>query len=68
MSDDHYTESLFAKREVPIPTVAIYQESFESSEFTPKQSGQSGDTNLSYLDFIGRFETFLIANKGKEDM
>lgn len=68
MSDDHYTESFFAKREVPIPTVLIYQESFESSEFTPKQSGQSGDINLSYLDFIGRFETFLMFNKGKEDM
>jgi hypothetical protein len=66
MSDDHHTESFFAKREV-IPVVK-FQTSFESSETTPKQSGESGDLNLSYLDFVGRFETFLMANKGKEDM
>lgn len=63
MSDDHHTESFFAKRE-PIPIV-ISQASFESSESIPKQSG---DVNLPYLDFVGRFEMFFMANKGKEDM
>ena len=62
MSEDQVEEISLFKRREEVPKIMINSIPIETTVI-PSVSPQSGDVNLPYLDFVGKFEMYLMTHK-----